>query len=109
MTDILLFGAGASKDAGLPDTYELTARVLEAVHDANSYPDAETLSFVAGSLLQDAGVQGFNPISERIDIELLFGALERLEHRGESDLAPFVSLWHPRVVELENATRVDLG
>jgi SIR2-like domain len=95
---ILLFGAGASKDAGLPDSFELTDRVLDAIKDS---PEAKVLAFAVGGILFGGGVRGLNPRSRGADIEALIRAVDRLDRRQESDVAPFVSAWHPHLLELE--------
>jgi hypothetical protein len=47
------------------------------------------------------GVRGLSPRSSRVDIEALIRAVDRLDRRQESDIAPFVAAWHPRLLELE--------
>jgi hypothetical protein len=96
--DVLLFGAGASIDAGLPNAYQLTGHVLERI---NSGTEAEVLRFVVGGLLYGQGAAGQDPFTTGVDIEALARAVLRLDRKNDSDVAPFVAQWQPRLLELE--------
>ncbi|HMF61311.1 MAG TPA: SIR2 family protein [Vicinamibacterales bacterium] len=98
--DLILFGAGASKDAGLPDTFELTDIIMERVQSFDS-ETAKTLNFIAGALLFHGAANGQNPLSGRLDAEELFRAVTVLETRDQAELAAFVTSFHPQIARLK--------
>ncbi|MGH9226145.1 MAG: SIR2 family protein [Acidimicrobiales bacterium] len=99
----VLLGAGASHDAGLPTTGEMTTTLLR--HFQNSgYPDTErVLNFVVGQLLGQEGAENRDP-SAAVDVEKVMTAIELLGSRRTLELAPFVHLWHSTVTEIEVPT-----
>jgi hypothetical protein len=100
VTEMLLVGAGASKDAGLPDTFGLTDEVMRSVAESPNHRDRDVLSYLVGGLLYANGVAGGNPLQSGVDIEALFRAAIRLSRWQESDVAPFVAAWQPRFLQL---------
>jgi hypothetical protein len=102
--DALLFGAGASKEAGLPDTYELTERILRSF-DRGPANERAALQLVIGGLIFQRGIEKRDPL-ERPDAEAVFRALQALAGREKFDAAPFVS-WHPAIHALESACEID--
>ena len=105
--DVLLFGAGASIEAGLPGTYELTSQIIDAVaRDKGAVAEGRALQFVAAALLYAQGLAGHNPVTAGVDVEALYRGLDRLHRRSEIDVAPFVASWHPAVAEIESLAGV---
>jgi hypothetical protein len=102
--EMLLLGAGASKDAGLPDSFELTARVLDTMKASAFQAEPEVITYVIGSLLFAQGIAGENTLGARVDIEAVARAVERLENWQSKEIASFVTAWHPRVLELATKT-----
>jgi hypothetical protein len=99
MTELFLLGAGASIEAGIPGAYQMTKVMLEKFMRTN-YPETEkAIRFVLGGLLFQQGMQGKNPL-DGINIEELFNAVRLLGERQSSELAPFISSWHPHLDEL---------
>jgi hypothetical protein len=74
----LIFGAGASKDAGLPDAFELATLAVEYIQQSHART-AAVLNFVSGALLFHASIKGANPTATRIDAESLYRAMDVLE------------------------------
>ncbi len=101
MSDMLLLGAGASKDAGLPDAFELTQRVMDWAVEAGDELTARVLSFIAGGLLFHAARKGSNPFGAKMDSESVYRALDLLANRKEAELAAFVAGWQTGIAELE--------
>jgi len=106
MADIFLFGAGASMDAGLPDSVGLTDKVMARLAERGDNETLEVVSFVVGGLLFHEAINGRNPLEAKIDSEALFRSVELLGNRTEAELAAFVSSWHPRITELSQADRI---
>jgi hypothetical protein len=61
MTELLLLGAGASKDAGLPDAFELTDRVLTRIAERSDKVTLDVLNFVVGGFAFPRGDHGRSP------------------------------------------------
>lgn len=98
----VLLGAGASVDAKLPTTTQLTKLLTDHFEDRNrGFGTVGTvLNFVVGLLFGQAGVQEQNPYAG-VDVEKVLTAIELLAGRRDLEIAPFVFSWHPRVAELD--------
>lgn len=95
MSQCVLLGAGASKDAGVPTSLEMTWSVVEQLEaESNGNPDAtlQAIYFALGGLMFGRGQRGQSPL--QVDIEALFRAMELLETREQSELAPFIASWN---------------
>src|SRR5262245_62067354 len=94
---VVLLGAGASKEAGVPLSFEMTRALVERLSSDSVPPEAgKALSFVCGELMAYDASQGGNPY-EGLDVERVFAAVELLARRRELEVTPFVSAWHPAV------------
>ncbi len=89
----VLFGAGASKDAGLPDAYELTEQVYNELVKAKSN-DAVLYAVVVAKLIARNAKNGQSPFNS-INIEDVYDGLKRLLNRDSDLLSEFVSGWDP--------------
>jgi NAD-dependent SIR2 family protein deacetylase len=104
MAKIFLLGAGASVEAGIPATYDMTSKMLTNFSDdqrAHYYRYDEVLQFVVGGLLFQQGIRGENPYNG-VNIEDLFNAVLLLSDRQNSEVSPFISSWHPQLISLES-------
>jgi hypothetical protein len=101
MSEMLLLGAGASIEAGVPGAYAMTQRIIEAVEaDPFHRRHAHLLRFVVGGLLFQRGVRGEDPFGG-VNVEDLFSAIQLLGSRQDLEAAPFVGSWHPMVEEFD--------
>lgn len=99
-TAVVLLGAGASIEAGLPASGQLTPKISEwlASHiHATCGADADRSRLAAfhaltGMLIAHDSSTGRSPFNP-VDIEKLFAALQFLQRRDELEIAPFVSGW----------------
>jgi len=98
--EIILLGAGASVDAGIPTTFGLTKKVVDKFVDIEDI-DTKALNFVISGLQFRKGIQN-EYIFSNINIEEVLRALEMLSDRFELEIAPFVGQWHPYIEKLEN-------
>src|SRR5208282_1598744 len=100
---MILLGAGASKEAGVPATYEMTEKLLELI-GRNSVGQNEqhnhVLRFVVGGLLMRRGKNGENPF-DGINVEDVFNAIDLLANRENLEADSFIGSWHPLVEELD--------
>src|SRR5258708_5026145 len=110
MPTLVLLGAGASVDAGVPHSNGMTDYFLrEADREARSpqFGENEThssiLRFVIGGLYNKHLNDGYlrDPSSIPINIEEVFNALEMLAHRRDIEAAPFLGAWLPAVEDLD--------
>ena len=100
MTEMLLLGAGASAEAGIPTSYSM-APTMYSMLDRDSY-EARALAFVVGGLLFQKGVHCENPF-EGVDVEEVYDAVRLLADRNSAVPAPFIAAWHPFIEQLEKA------
>lgn len=110
MTEMFLLGAGASVEAGVPHAYMMTNEMLnciskEAIAKYNGVD--KVLKFVIGGLLFQQGIKGENPF-EGVNIEDLFNAVLLLGDRQNSELSPFISSWHPKIIGMESGRLTNL-
>ena len=104
MKELFLLGAGASVEAGVPDTYKMANQMLSKFieNGNNNYAQyAKILKFVIGGLLFQQGINGENPFNG-VNIEDLFNTVLLLSERHDSELSPFIGAWHPRIVDFES-------
>lgn len=104
MKEMILLGAGASVEAGVPDTYGMTRKITELFrNDVEMKRYSPVISFVIGGLLFQQGVRGEDPLQGAINVEELFNAVQLLAERNALEAAPFVGSWHAKVQELDRA------
>jgi len=81
MKDVVLLGAGASADAEVPTTFQLTERILAELAEESR----QALSLVCERLAE--GPNG-------LDVERVFTAVELLAERERLEIGPFVDRWN---------------
>lgn len=105
MREMVLLGAGASVEAGVPAAYEMTPKMLELFgNDWRLREYSRVLRFAVGGLLFQQGIKGDDPFAG-INVEDVFNAIDLLARRSEADVAAFVGSWHPLVDELDKVPR----
>lgn len=95
-----LLGAGASVDAGVPDTYAMTDRLLEKFEHRQATHWVKAVNYAVAALIHHKGAHGTNP-RRGINIEEIVTALRLLASRDNSDAAPFVDAWSGHIVAIE--------
>ncbi|WP_168441059.1 SIR2 family protein [Microbacterium sp. K27] len=95
----VLLGAGASFDAGIPLTADLTEQVLTSVNQPSDVrePWVKAINFVHAAMFNYAARDGSNPIGA-VNIERLISALRLLRGREGHEAAPFVSSWRDPIL-----------
>ncbi|MFO0900538.1 MAG: SIR2 family protein [Pirellulales bacterium] len=96
--ELILLGAGASVEAGVPDAYGMSREMVRLFSDTPKL--SAVLRFAVGGLLFQRGVMGDDPF-DGVNIEELFNAVQLLAEREQSEVAPFVGAWHPVVHALD--------
>jgi hypothetical protein len=84
----VLLGAGASADAGIPTTKEMTETLVERADVAEH---RRLLQFISHTLAAHAASRG--KTDAIVDVERLFAAVELLIERHEQAWSPFVGTW----------------
>ena len=106
MPDVILLGAGASRDAKIPTAYEMSIKISEQITQfADRYGDAGLFDelkrfdlFVAGGMLLRQGDMGENPFYG-VNVEELFQALQMLKAKNRLVISGLVT-WHPEIEAL---------
>lgn len=104
MSELILLGAGASVEAGVPHAYKMTYEMLSRFSSDAMMQHRKldkVMKFVVGGLLFQQGVKGENPFNG-VNIEDLFNAVLMLGDRQNFELSSFISSWHPRINALES-------
>ena len=96
---VVLLGAGASVDAGLPVTEQLSENAVTHFNDEVSWQRElpgwlKALNFVYGQMVGHQSRDGENP-RKAVNIEHLISALRLLSDRETHEAAPFVASWLP--------------
>lgn len=97
---MILLGAGASRDAGLPLTSELAEILVSRINqDARASiarlrgtTGIEELNFVYSAMIGHLGEDGSDPL-RAVNIETLISAVRLLQMRVSHEVAPFVAAW----------------
>jgi hypothetical protein len=99
-----LVGAGLSKSAHLPTSVELAEHFKERIQQSADGSKAPVLLkhlhyYIEGGIRLQRAKLGQDP-STSVNIEDIAIAVRRLQTREQNPLAPFVSGWHPHLVEM---------
>ena len=102
MKEMLLLGAGASTEAGVPTAFGLTNAIAEEFRKQPYLRQhAKVVSFVLGGLLFNKGIHGEDPLTSGVNVEEFFNAIQLLADRNTLEAAPFVGSWHTMVEEFD--------
>jgi hypothetical protein len=107
----VLLGAGASVDAGLPNTGQMIDSLLSDFQQQSENerinqpirPLLRLLEFIVHGLRQEAAVRDNRKNPAGVDVETMFEAIETLANRTRLSIAPFIASWHPLVSEAERS------
>jgi len=100
--DIVLFlGAGASVDAGMPDSSEMIERIEHLVTQNADWTGFRDLyRYIRSSIFFADGLEGIVGESVHYNIERLVNVLEELQKKERHALYPFVGAWNPKLLEV---------
>ncbi len=107
MKRVVLLGAGASADAGVPVSTGLTEAIVDHIENLPSerLPLTHAINFAVASLLAHDTARGVGGAYDGIDVERLFAAVQMLKERDELEIAPFVANWSPTLDGLGQPSR----
>jgi hypothetical protein len=96
---LVLLGAGASVDAGIPHSAEMVRRIEAALE--NEWKEFKNLyNYVRSAIFYADGIRGTHPNDAAYNIERLVVCLDELARREEHPLYPFVGAWNPRLLQV---------
>jgi hypothetical protein len=110
---VVLLGAGASRDAGLPLTEELARRLVEdfdaelngMVQWDRNLPRQKSvvraLHAVYGAMVAHATSRGESPLTA-VNVERLVSAVRLLRDRSDHEVTPFVAEWLRVIQEIDS-------
>lgn len=96
---IVLLGAGASVDAGIPHSAAMVAQIEKAL-TADWKEFRDLYNYVRSAIFYADGIQGTFNSDVSYNIERLVVALDELSRREEHPIYPFVGAWNPRLTQV---------
>jgi SIR2-like domain len=104
---MVLLGAGASAEAGVPMSFAMTRKIIRHVCGRPQWlPTDRLLRFVCEALITDDASRGED--REDLDLERVFTAVELLSRRRDLDVTPFVAAWRSPLDELDPMPAFDV-
>lgn len=98
---VLLLGAGASVDAGIPHSQKMISMLEDLVEEDPGWIEFRSLyHYVRSSIFFSDGIHGRFDGKVNYNIERLVNTLEELSKKREHTLYPFVGAWNPMLVEV---------
>jgi hypothetical protein len=96
---IILLGAGASVDAGIPHSNDMINKVEELIcKEWKEYTDL--YNFIKSSIRYSDGINGKFDGNSTNNIERFVNILDEIKKKKEHVLFPFVGAWNPTLIEL---------
>jgi hypothetical protein len=97
---VVLLGAGASVDAGVPASTEMTKQIVDKLNTWRNQGNgiAAALNYAVGAMIAHRAAHESNPY-DGIDVESLFSAVQMLSAKDDLEIAPFVT-WSPVLTDL---------
>jgi hypothetical protein len=109
MTDVVLLGAGASADAGVATSFEMTDAIARGIRRASRRMSnrvdsdlVEAFDYVCDRLHASSSTAGSR---YDLDVELVFSTVELLAERESLEVTPFVAAWQSDVDQWRRRSR----
>jgi len=99
--ELILLGAGASIEAGVPPAVTMTQRMMEQFQAAGTRKNAQALAYIIGGLMFGYAKQGISPYLVSVNVEDVFNAVDLLAKRNKLEAAPFIASWDSLVEEID--------
>jgi len=101
---IIVLGAGASVEAGIPSSLQMIKNIEELLISRREWqPYKKLYDYVKSSILYGDGINGKFYSEVNYNIERLVGTLSELEKRKKHIIYPFISRWNMELDELAGA------
>ena len=96
---LVLLGAGASVDAGIPHSAMMVLEIERALEpEWSEYKDL--YNFVRSAIFYADGIRGAFGNDVSYNIERLVVSLDELSRREEHPIYPFIGAWNPRLTQV---------
>ncbi len=96
---LVLFGAGASVDAGIPHSASMVHEIESSLENEWK-PYKNLYNYVKSAIYYADGIRGKFGSDVSFNIERLVVSLDELARREEHPLYPFVGAWNPRLSQV---------
>ena len=100
---VVLLGAGASVEAGIPDSNEMVRRVERATTEGDWREYQGLYRYLRSSVFYADGLEGITGSSVPFNIERLVNVLDELRKKERHTLYPFVGAWNPKLQDVAGA------
>ena len=101
---IILLGAGASVEAGIPDSNKMVQEIERLVANDSIWSRFKDLyNYVRSSIFYADGLNGIFGENVPFNIERLVNVLNELQEKERHTLYPFVGAWNPKLQETAGA------
>ncbi|MBI4790356.1 MAG: SIR2 family protein [Chloroflexi bacterium] len=98
---LILLGAGASSDAGIPHSAKMIQEVESLIKEARDWACFKDLyNYVRSSIYHSEGIRGRFGNDVNYNIERLVNTLNEIAKKREHTLYPFVGAWDPTLAEV---------
>ena len=99
---ILLLGAGASVDAGIPDSVNMVRKIHDAVSEENTEWGRfrDLYRYIRSSIFYADGIDGIFDADVAYNIERFVNVLDELQKKERHTLFPFVGTWDPKLLDV---------
>ena len=103
---IVLLGAGASVEAGIPDSNKMVHKIEHLVSNDNDTDSDEWRNFrdlynyIRSSIFYADGLDGIFGDNVPFNIERLVNILDELHQKERHALYPFVGAWNPKLLDV---------
>ena len=99
---ILLLGAGASVEAGIPDSNAMVREIEDAVSgdDPRWSRFRDLYRYIRSSIFYADGLEGVFGVDVPFNIERLVNVLDELRQKQRHTLYPFVGAWNPKLLDV---------
>lgn len=100
---ILLLVAGASKDAGIPTSWDMIKEIEKLIiEDPEWVPYKELYWYIKSAIYYADGISGAFDSKVPYNIERLVNALSELAQKEEHTIYPFIGNWNIKLIEVAN-------
>ena len=109
---ILLLGAGASVEAGIPDSSKMVQKIEELVSDDDNRDWSgfrDLYRYVRSAIFYADGLDGIFGDKVPFNIERLVNVLDELSKKERHTLYPFVGAWNPKLQDVAGSNFEKVG
>ena len=100
---VVLLGAGASVEAGIPDSNEMVRRVEQETSEGEWKEYQGLYRYLRSSVFYADGLEGITGSNVPFNIERLVNVLDELRKKERHTLYPFVGAWNPKLQDVAGA------